>query len=282
MTAARTGGSGSFEPPMVCLMRKNCLVLASLLLVFAGFSHPARGQDAAALLLFFNVQPGAKGSFEQAIKQQMEARRSQNSRWRWLAWEYASGELPRYCLASFGHSWVDFDQPTETARAEEARLNAAAALSSQPPVAQFFEHLEEVSAFGSGTNTPTVTEISIYQLYYGKKAQFYAALREFRHAMARTGSGQRFEWFELRSGGDTPQFMLLVPRDNWAAFDFSATDFQERLEKVLGKRKANRVFEQFTSSVKSHQRSAARLRLDLSLLPTATDAVVNRTSSPQP
>ena len=42
------------------------------------------------------------------------------------------------------------------------------------------------------------------------------------------------EWFEFRSAGDTPQFILMVSRVNWGAFDISAADFQERLENVLG------------------------------------------------
>ncbi len=263
-------------------MRKNPLVLALLLLAGAGAARPTLGQGTTALFLFFDVQPGAKASFEQAIKKHMEARRAQNTQWRWLAWEYASGELPRFCLASFGHSWADFDQPAEAAKQEEGRMDAAAALSTQPPKAQFFEHLEEVSAFGSATNSPTVAEISLYQLHYGRNAQFYVALREFHDALARTGSDQRFEWFELRSGGDSPQFMLLVPRANWAAFDVSTIDFQERLERALGKRRTRRIFEQFTSAVKSHQRSAVRLRLDLSLLPATTNSIAGRTSPSPP
>ncbi|HSU53803.1 MAG TPA: hypothetical protein VLT36_07100, partial [Candidatus Dormibacteraeota bacterium] len=241
---------------------------ALVVLALAGASWPAFGEGSTALFLFFNVQPGSKGSFEQAIKRQMEARRAQNVHWRWLAWEYASGDLPRFCLATFGHSWSDFDQSAEAEKAEEGRIEAAAALSTQAPRAQFFEHLQDVSAFGSATNTPTMAEISVYQLYYGKEAQFYAALREFHDAIVRSGSDQRFEWFELRTGGASPQFMLLVPRGNWAAFDVSASDFQERLEKALGKGKTKRLFEQFTSAVKTHERSAVRLRLDLSLLPT--------------
>ena len=259
-------------------MRTNSLVLALLLLAA---SRPVFGQGSTALFLFFNVRPGAKASFEQAIRQQMEARRAQDAQRRWLTWEYASGELPRFCLASFGHSWADFDQPA-AAKAEEARIEAAAALSSQPPTAQFFEHLEAVSSFGSATNAPTVAEISIYQLHYGKEAQFYAALREFREALARTGDDERFEWFELRSGGDAPQFMLLVPRADWSAFDVSAMDFQERLEKALGKRKTQRILERFNSAVKSEQRSAVRLRLDLSLLPATTNSVVGTNSSSLP
>jgi len=63
--------------------------------------------------------------------------------------------------------------------------------------------------------------------------------------------------------------MLLLPRANWGAFDISAGEFQEMVEKTLGKKRAGRAFEQFASAVKSHQRSAVRLRPDLSLLPPA-------------
>lgn len=249
-------------------MQYRLLALSSVLLALVAW-RPACAEDAAALLLSFHVKPGATTQFEEALKQQMEARRAQKTPWRWLTWEYVSGELPRYCVGSFGHVWADFDQPTETVRAEEGRIAAAAALSSQPPTAQYYEHLEEVSDFGSASDAPRLAEISIYRLHYGKVAQFYAALREFRDAMSRTGSGQRFEWFQLRSGGDTPQFMLMVPRENWGAFDASTADFYERLEKTFGKKKAKRVFDQFTSAVKSHERSAVRLRLDLSLVPAS-------------
>jgi len=267
--AGATGGSGFTEPPGKghCVREKLLAIAAFLLALMAPL--PAGAEGSAALLLSFNVKPGAKAQFEEALKQQMAARRVQMGSWRWLTWEYSSGELPRYCIASFGHAWADFDQPPETAQAEEGRLAAAAALSTQPPLAQYFEHLEEVSDFGSSTNVPTLAEISLFQLHYGQKSKFYAALREFCEAMRRTGSGERFEWFELRSGGETPLFMLLVPRNDWAAFDVSVMDFQERLQKTLGKRKAKRVFEQFTSAVKSHERSAVRLRLDLSLVPAA-------------
>jgi hypothetical protein len=247
-------------------MRINLSAFGVVLLLLATSPQPARAQGSAARLLFFSVNPGAKAQFEEAIKQQMAARRGQNASWRWLAWEYVSGEVPRYCIASFGHDWSDFDLADAAGQAEEGRTAAAAALSSQPPVVQYFEHLDDVSNFGSSTNVPTMAEVSLFQLHYGKNAQFYAALREIQQAMTRAGTGQRFEWFELRSGGDAPQFMLLVPRNNWSAFDVSTADLQDRLESVLGKKRTAKLFEQFASSIKSQQRSAVRLRPDLSLL----------------
>ena len=132
---------------------------------------------------------------------------------------------------------------------------------------QYFEHLEDVSDFGTETNTPTLAELSIFQLHYGKTAQFCMALREFYDALSRVGGVNRYEWFDLRSGGDTPQFMLMVPRANWEAFDTRADLFLDQLEQTLGKKQAAKLFEQFTSAVKSQQRSAVRFRSDLSLLP---------------
>jgi hypothetical protein len=141
---------------------------------------------------------------------------------------------------------------------------------------QYFEHLVEVSDAGPPAARPTLAEISVFQLHYGKTARFYGALRDAHRALNRAGGGTRYEWFELRSGGETPQFLLLVPRENWGALDTDAGLFFKSLETQLGKKKATRVFEQFTSAVKSHQRWVVRLRPDLSLLPAVAGTGLRR------
>jgi hypothetical protein len=250
-------------------MRRNTFNLARLIILLIGVSRMAFAEGpSVARMVFFNAKPGFKAPLEEAIKKQMDWRREQKDPWRWLTWEYLSGEVPRYGVATFAHTWAEFDHALAGGQAEDAAGAAASMLSPTPTVVQYFDHLDDVSDFGTQTNTPTLMEISIYQLHYGKTAQFYKALREFHDALSRGGAASRYEWFELRSGGDTPQFMLLVPRANWEAFDTSAELFLDRLEQALGKKKAAKLFEQFTSAVKSHQRSAVRLRPDLSLLPT--------------
>jgi hypothetical protein len=218
-----------------------------------------------ARMVFFNAKPGSKAPLEEAIKKQMAMGREQTNQWRWLAWEYASGEVPRYCVATFGHAWEEFDNPPAGSQAE-LEVESSPLLSPTPPVVQYFEHLDEVSNFGTQTNTPTLAEISTFQLHYGKTSQFYTALREFHAALSR-GPANRYEWFELRSGGDTPQFMLFLPRANWSAIDTQGSPFWDQLEQMLGKKKATRLLDQFTSAVKSHQRTVVRLRGDLSVLP---------------
>ena len=252
--------------------KRNPFTLAVLTISLVAISRLVFAEGpSVARMVFFNAKPGSKAPLEEAIKKHVAVRREETNQWRWLTWEYASGEVPRYCVATFGHAWAEFDHPPAGGQAELA-VDAASMLAATPPVAQYFEHLDEVSDFGTQTNTPTLVEISTFQLHYGKTGQFYAALREFHDALSRGGGVNRYEWFELRSGGDTPQFMLMVPRANWEALDTNADLFLNRLEKMLGKKKAAKLFEQFTSAVKGHQRSVVRLRPDLSLLPTRKGA----------
>ena len=254
-------------------MKRNVFSLTILALSFITVSSPAFAKGPLVTrMMFFNVKPGSKAQMEEAIKKHVASRREEKDPWRWLTWEYASGEVPRYCVATFGHAWAEFDHAPAGSQVEVA-VEAASMLSPTPPVVQYFEHLEEVSDFGTQTNTPTLVEISVFHLHYGKTSQFYTALREFHDALSRGGGRNRYEWFELRSGGDTPQFMLILPRASWEAVDTRADLLLNRLEEALGKRKAARLFEQFTSAVKGHQRSVARLRPDLSLLPTGKDLV---------
>lgn len=141
-------------------MRERVLALAiGTISVLAVVPRVCAQDQSIARLVHFSAQPGSHAQVEDAIKQQMDWRREQKDSWRWLTWEYASGEVPRYCVATFGHDWAAFDVRTDA----------------------------------------------------------------------------------LRDG----------------------------LERALGKRKAARVFEQFTAAVKRHVRSAVRLRPDLSLLPAS-------------
>jgi len=249
-------------------MNRNVLVLAFLTMALAGPSDITFAQaPSVARMVFLNSKAGSKVEMEQAIKRQMSWRREQNDEWRWLTWEYASGEEGRYAIATFGHAWQDFDQPKVSPWAEAVDGGALARLASTPPMIQYFDHLDDVSAPGADQDTPTMAEIAVFQLQFGKTAQFYNAVRQFNDAMQKAGSPERYEWFELLSGGEAPQFMLFLPRRNWAAFDTQRGFLVEALGKSVGKRKSEKLIAQFNACVKSYQRSAVRLRVDLSKLP---------------
>ena len=43
-------------------------------------------------VVFLTAKPGMKAQLEEAIKRQMDWRREQKDDWRWVVWEYISGE----------------------------------------------------------------------------------------------------------------------------------------------------------------------------------------------
>jgi hypothetical protein len=223
-----------------------------------------------ARMVFFHAKPGTKAQMEEAIKKQMDWRREQKDDWGWLTWEYVSDEAGRYAVATFGHAWQDYDQPKVSPLVEEVFQGALASLSITPVVIQYFDHLEEVSALGTAKETPNMAEIAVFQVQFGKTVQFYEAVRQFHHALRKAGSPKRYEWFELLSGGEGPQFMLFLPRRNWAAFDTQSGFLLKALEKSVGTKKSSELFAQFTAAVKNCRRYAVRLRPDLSNLPTST------------
>ena len=131
---------------------------------------------------------------------------------------------------------------------------------------QYFDHVDQVSAPRTDKDTPTMAEIAVFQLQFGKTAQFYEAVRQFHDAMQKAGSRERYEWFELLNGGEGPQFMSFLPRRNWAAFDTQRGFLSEALEKSIGRRKSEKLIAQFSAAVKNYHRSAVRLRTELSKL----------------
>ena len=245
-----------------------CFALVAIFLIT--FSPTASAENpSVARMAFFHAKPGAKAQMEEAIKKQMDWRREQKDDWGWLTWEYVSDEVGRYAVATFGHAWQDFDQPKILPSVEEGLQKDLASLCLTPVVVQYFDHLEEVSALGTVKETPNVAEIAVFQVQFGKAVQFYEAIRQFHNALRKAGSPQRYEWFELLSGGEEPQFMLFLPRRNWAAFGTQSGFLLEVLEKSVGTKKASELFAQFTATVKNCRRYAVRLRPDLSNLPTS-------------
>src|SRR6185436_21156883 len=125
--------------------KRNPFTLAVLTISLVAISRLVFAEGSSvARMVFFNAKPGSKAPLEEALKKHVAVRREETNQWRWLTWEYASGEVPRYCVATFGHAWAEFDHPPAGGQAELA-VDAASMLAATPPVAQYFEHLDEVS-----------------------------------------------------------------------------------------------------------------------------------------
>ena len=226
--------------------------------------HGAEAQSVGRIV-FLTAKPGAKAQLEQAIRTHMEWRRQQQDEWRWIVWEYVTGSSQgRYAIATFGHNWGDFDKPKVVPWVEEADNGSLAALCETAPIVQYFEHMDRVSRAGEGNQVPNMAEVVVFQLHFGKSAQFYETLPKFAQVMDKYKPSVRFEWFELLDGGETPLFMVIVPQANWSGFEKLKESVMDQMVLLVGKQKALAVLDRMGASVKSQRRDLVRLRQDLS------------------
>jgi hypothetical protein len=223
-------------------------------------------------IVFLNAKPGAKGRLEQAIRTHMEWRREQQDDWRWIVWEYVTGSSQgRYAIATFGHNWGDFDNAKVLPWVEEADSGSLASFCETAPVVQYLEHVDRVSRAGEGKEVPSMAEVVVFQLHFGKSAQFYDTLPTFAQVMDKYKPSVRFEWFELLDGGETPLFMVIVPRANWSGFEKMQESAMDQMVRMMGKQKAQAVLDRMGASVKSQRRDLVRLRQDLSYTGTPAE-----------
>lgn len=255
-------------------MKRVWIVLITILVW--GFIFPGpNGAEAQSVgrIAFLTAKPGAKAQLEQAIRTHMEWRREQQDEWRWIVWEYVTGgSQGRYAIATFGHNWGDFDKPKMAPWVEDADNGSLAALCETPPVVQYFEHMDRVSRAGEGNQVPSMAEVVVFQLHFGKSAQFYETLPKFAQLMDKYKPSVRFEWFELLDGGETPLFMVIVPQANWAGFENMKDSVMDQMVVLMGKQKALAVLDRMGGAVKSQRRDLVRLRQDLSYLGTQPPA----------
>ncbi len=228
-----------------------------------------RGAEAQSVgrIVFLTAKAGAKAQLEQAIRTHMEWRKEQKDEWRWIVWEYVTGSSQgRYALATFGHNWSDFDAPKVLPWVEEANNGSLAALCETSPVVQYFEHMDRVSRAGEGILTLSMAEVVVFQLHFGKSAQFYETLPKFAEVMDEYKPSVRFEWFELLDGGETPMFMVITPLANWSELEKLDESIMDQMVLFMGKQKAMAVLDRMSASVKSQRRDLVRLRHDLSYM----------------
>jgi hypothetical protein len=97
---------------------------------------------------------------------------------------------------------------------------------------------------------------------------FMAAETKISAAMRKGGERQPLRWFQLVSGGETPQFLMLVDRADWAAYEESGEEkLQTTMEAVYGKDETARIMQDARSAVRSEHVETWQYRADLSFVP---------------
>ena len=249
--------------------RASALVMGTLLLALAWAAPGAAEEPAGAIarVSWFRAKPGMEKQLEEGLKRHMSWHRGQRDPWAWLIFQVLSGEdTGGYVGGVFGRQWEDFDSPPVSGEEDTADAQANVRLYTEGSVVQFYEFLPAVSR-PAPADQPTLYEELVFELHYGKSADFLYAIGKFHQAIEKTGWPAHYEWYELANGGSDPTFVLVLPRGKWADFKPLEKPFERMLEEAVGRPEAQALLDTFSRTVKNARSRILRARRDLSYIP---------------
>jgi hypothetical protein len=248
---------------------KVLCALIGLLLVVGLAAVPAAaqmGEGDICRIFFIWPKPGMAKDFEAALKKHIEWHAQQKDTWTWLTWQVIVGEgAGSYGVGTFGHNWEDFDKPAVDPAADEADVQATISPTVGKVVPTYWRFMREVSLPAEASSP--MEEVIIFKLKYGQSAHFNHLVKKFHEAIQKTKWPVHYEWYELMLGGDVPQYALVLPRANWAAFKPMEKSFPAMLEEAFGRMEAEHMLEAFSNTVKHEETEVIRTRPDLGYTP---------------
>ena len=240
-------------------VRRGLLALA---LLSAASSLAAR-EGGAAHFYFYRPIAGMQQAFEQGYRRHLDWHRQHRDPLVWYGWTIVDGpRAGQFVDASVGQPFAAFDHrvdPAGDAADAEANVLPLATPLARPTYAL-------LPGLGTGTpleqGTPAATvQVTVFHLRPGAEARFERAVRATRQPLASSPGAPAHTWYRLVTGGETPQFMLLVSREDWASFDRFDLD-------VAGLLAGNdAALADYASAVRSAETETWRYRPELSLFP---------------
>ena len=109
--------------------------------------------------------------------------------------------------------------------------------------------------------------VTIYSLHPGAGLDFTAAIKKINDALGKADWPKTSSWLELVNGGDTPTFVLLNGRQNWAEFAPREKSVRDVLNDAYGKEATDQIYKTIRDSTAHISTETATFRSDLSYLP---------------
>ncbi len=216
---------------------------------------------------FVKPKPGAEQQLEAGRKKHMQFHRAQKDTWTWNTWSIETGDnTGSYVTSSCGHAWKDFDDWEK----RMGKIDTADAIANMGPYQQgtsngFYLYRADMS-LGPPNQAPTpMTAVSIYVLHPGTAPDFTTAIKKINDALSKQPDWPKTSgWLQLVNGGESPTFVLLNARQNWADFAPLQKSVPDVLNEVYGKEAADQTLKTIRDSTARLFTETALYRPDLS------------------
>jgi len=217
---------------------------------------------------FFVPKPGAAQQFEQARKKHFEFHRKSNDQWAWFTWQVVTGEhTGTYITGTFGHHWKDFDAYEKLDKADTADADATMGPFVQSEFPRYFAYIPEASRPPEGKEPTPFSQVTHFYLKPSGVPGFLAAIKEAKLALDKVEWPIRSSWYQLVSGGEGPQFVLVTARSSWADFEPGAKTLDQALAEMYGPQKATTLMDAVRDNTRYTFSELLRYRPDLSYIP---------------
>lgn len=223
------------------------------------FSHSIVAQERGPLadIEIVRVKPGLEEKFEAVQKIHWQWHKRQGDKWSWFVWTIESGDnIGAYVVASFGRSWTELDREFEIL-APTPNPEADTGPFHQSVQEGYYIFRNDLDSSVDMTNPSPFASFTKVIVKADSVADFEAGLKNVHTLATSLGLGEVAggRWYELKNGGDWPQFLLIEDRSSWA-------NFQE-----------GRLFESLMKASPAGPGAEVLLRFQRSILSVRTEAL---------
>jgi len=195
------------------------------------------------------VKPGTDDQFQAAQKKHWEWHKRQGDSWPWFVWTVESGSnMGAYVVASFAHPWQEIDREN-TILAGKPEPEGDTDPFHDSVQESFWVYRPDLSCGGDIAEPAPVASLTRYLLRPGSASDFEAGLKRLKETTKKCAEppANASRWYELVTGGEKPQFILLEDRANWASFQ-NPDSLDSMMKDSKGKLDANILSAFWTSA----------------------------------
>lgn len=248
------------------MTRKRFVVPFLFLFALVWLPGQTQAQDLSQFWIF-TVEPQDIPTFEAAFKAHVEFRQAQGDPWTWYTHQVAVGEeLGTYYVASWNHTWADFDAYDAWEGGEAASSHFMATVGPllkdmSTEITQSNREMERMPADPMSVNLVNVTTFHVIP---GKQMQFFENMMKFHEAIVEADLPFYYASDYLVAGGKGPVFSLAGFGERWADFADPDPDMEEVMTEKYGQEEAMEIFAAFAGSYSHYESFIVRARPDLS------------------
>ena len=227
------------------------------------FAPMGWAQADVAYFEMVRVKPGNEEQFETTLKRHWVWHEKMGETWSYFVWSVDTGKNEgAYQIASFGHTWKEVD--------ESNALVAGTPGPGEDPgpyhqsvQERYYRYRPDLSTVAPAKSPLPVASMTQILLKPEAVHDFEIALQ--RMANAERPSSFSAQWYELVTGGDRPQFLLIEARPDWGSFRAKG-ELDALREEAYGRKVGQDIVKNFWSSISSIYAETWHYRSDLSRL----------------